>query len=88
MYKSPGSASALPGDLFLPAGHVGHYQSEPYSLGRILAAQVFGMPATVIVDAYVELEKDIWTHASTVMTPEQMEELKDMINIWRADGRA
>jgi hypothetical protein len=46
------------------------------------------MPATVIVDAYVELEKDIWTHASTVMTPEQMEELKDMINIWRADGRA
>jgi len=46
--------------------------------------QVFGMPATIIVDAFKKMEKDAWQLASQVMTPPQLEELKDLILDWNA----
>lgn len=46
--------------------------------------QVFGMPATIIVDAFKNMEKDAWKLASQVMTPPQLEELKDLILDWNA----
>jgi hypothetical protein len=46
--------------------------------------QVFGMPATIIIDAFKKMEKDVWQLASQVMTPSQLEELKDLILDWNA----
>jgi cytochrome c556 len=46
--------------------------------------QVFGMPATIIVDAFNKMEKEAWRMASQVMTPQQLEELKDLILDWKA----
>ena len=46
--------------------------------------QVFGMPATIIIDAFKKMEKDVWHLASQVMTPSQLEELKDLILDWNA----
>ena len=46
--------------------------------------QVFGMPATIIVDAFKKMENDVWHLASQVLTPQQLEELKDMILDWYA----
>lgn len=48
--------------------------------------QVFGMPATTIVDAFKKMENDAWHLASQVMTPQQLEELKDLILDWYADN--
>ncbi|MDD9302367.1 MAG: hypothetical protein HUK40_08500 [Desulfobacter sp.] len=45
--------------------------------------QVFGNPATIMVDAFASLEKDIWSQAATVMTPPQRDELMDLIHSWR-----
>jgi hypothetical protein len=45
--------------------------------------QVFGMPATVMVDAYKTMEADVWDQAAKVMTTDQMDELKDVIIEWR-----
>jgi hypothetical protein len=44
--------------------------------------QVFGMPATIIVDAFKKMEKEAWHMASQVMTPQQLEELMDLILDW------
>ena len=46
--------------------------------------QVFGMPATIIVDAFKKMENDAWQLASQVMTPPQLEELKNLILDWNA----
>ncbi|UCG11904.1 MAG: hypothetical protein JSU72_15500 [Deltaproteobacteria bacterium] len=46
--------------------------------------QVFGMPATIIVDAFKKMENDAWHLASQVMTPQQLEELRDLILDWYA----
>jgi len=48
--------------------------------------QVFGMPATVMVDAFKKMEKDAWTLAAKVMTPEQRREFRDMIEDWYANN--
>ena len=48
--------------------------------------QIFGMPATIMVDAFKKMEKDVWSLAAKVMTPEQMEELYDLIMAWYADN--
>jgi hypothetical protein len=48
--------------------------------------QVFGMPATIIVDAFKKMENDAWHLASKVLTPQQLEELKDLILDWYADN--
>lgn len=50
--------------------------------------QVFGMPATVMVDAFKTMETDAWAVAAKVMTPEQRHEFRDMIEDWYADTRA
>jgi methyl-accepting chemotaxis protein len=46
--------------------------------------QVFGMPATIIVDAFKKMENDAWHLASKVLAPQQLEELKDLILDWYA----
>jgi len=46
--------------------------------------QVFGMPATIIVDAFKKMENDAWHLASQVLTPQQVEEFKDLILDWYA----
>lgn len=46
--------------------------------------QVFGMPATIIVDAFKKMENEAWQLASQVMTPQQLEELRDLILDWHA----
>ncbi len=46
--------------------------------------QVFGMPATIIVDAFKKMENEAWHLASQVMTPQQLEELRDLILDWYA----
>jgi len=46
--------------------------------------EVFGMPATIIVDAFKKMENDAWHLASQVLTRQQLEELKDLILDWNA----
>jgi len=48
--------------------------------------QVFGMPATVMVDAFKTMETDAWDVAAKVMTAEQRQEFRDMIEDWYADN--
>jgi len=48
--------------------------------------QVFGMPATVMVNAFKTMEMDAWTLAAKVMTPEQRQEFSDLIEDWYADN--
>jgi hypothetical protein len=45
---------------------------------------VFGTPATIIVDAFKKMENDAWHLASQVLTPQQVEEFKDLILDWYA----
>ena len=40
--------------------------------------------ATIIVDAFKKMENDAWHLASQVLTPQQLEELKDLILDWNA----
>lgn len=47
--------------------------------------QVFGMPASIMVDAFKNMEADAWALAAKVMTPEQMDELRDLILDWYDD---
>jgi len=47
-------------------------------------SQVFGMPATIMVDAFKKMENDAWNLASQVMAPQQLEELRDLILDWSA----
>jgi len=46
--------------------------------------QVFGMPATMIVDAFKKMENEAWNLASRVLNPQQLEELRDLILDWSA----
>lgn len=46
--------------------------------------QVFGNPATVMVDAFKTMEADAWELAAKVMTHEQRREFRDLINDWYA----
>jgi cytochrome c556 len=39
----------------------------------------FGLPATIMVDAFKEMEKEAWDLAAKVLTPQQIEELRDLI---------
>ena len=48
--------------------------------------QVFGMPATIMVNAFKKMESDAWHLASKVLTPKQREELRDLILDWYADN--
>jgi cytochrome c556 len=45
-------------------------------------AQVFGMPATVMVDAFKKMENEAWNLASRVLNAKQLEELRDLILDW------
>ena len=44
----------------------------------------FGMPATIMIDAFKKMENDVWILASQVMSPQQLAELKDLILDWNA----
>ena len=48
--------------------------------------QVFGMPATVMVDAFKKMETDAWDLVAKVMTPMQREEFRDLILDWYSDN--
>lgn len=45
--------------------------------------QVFGMPAEIMISAFHNMEKDIWSLAAKVLTPKQIEELRRVIEDWR-----
>lgn len=47
--------------------------------------QVFGKPATIMVEAFKTMEADAWELAAKVMTPEQRREFRDLINDWYAN---
>lgn len=47
--------------------------------------QVFGMPAEIMVEAFKTMEDDAWNMAANVMTPPQMEELRELIMDWYYD---
>jgi methyl-accepting chemotaxis protein len=49
-------------------------------------SQVFGSPATVMVDAFKKMEADAWALAAKVMTAEQRREFRDMIEDWFANN--
>jgi methyl-accepting chemotaxis protein len=44
--------------------------------------QVFGMPATIMVEAFQTMEDDAWQMAAKVMTGPQLEELRELIMDW------
>jgi hypothetical protein len=46
--------------------------------------EVYGEDGWVMLDAYRALEADIWKIAAGVYTPEQLEELRQVIGDWRA----
>ncbi|MBC2711322.1 MAG: hypothetical protein HGJ94_10090 [Desulfosarcina sp.] len=48
--------------------------------------QVFGMPASIMVDAFKKMEADAWDLAAKVMTSTQLEEFRDLILDWYADN--
>ena len=48
--------------------------------------QVFGSPATIMVDAFKKMETDAWNMAEKVMTEEQLQEFRDLINDWYANN--
>jgi hypothetical protein len=47
--------------------------------------QVFGKPGTIMVEAFKKMEADAWDLAAKVMTLEQCQEFRDLINDWYAD---
>lgn len=47
--------------------------------------QIFGIPATIMVEAFEKMETDAWNLAAKVMTPDQMDELYDLISEWYAN---
>lgn len=47
--------------------------------------EVFGETGLPVLDAYLELEEDIWGIAAAVYTPEQLSELRTVIGSWRAE---
>lgn len=47
--------------------------------------QVFGMPASIMVDAFKNMETDAWNLAARVLTPAQREEFRDLILDWYSD---
>jgi len=47
--------------------------------------QVFGKPGRIMVAAFEKMEADAWRLAAKVMTPEQRQEFRDLINDWYAD---
>lgn len=48
--------------------------------------QVFGMPATIMVDAFKKMETDAWELVARVMTPVQRDEFRDLILDWYSDN--
>lgn len=48
--------------------------------------QVFGMPASIMVDAFKNMETDVWGMAAKVMTPPQIQEFRDLILDWYSDN--
>ncbi len=46
--------------------------------------QVFGMPASIMVDAFKKMEADAWGLAAKVMTSQQLDELFDVIVDWHS----
>jgi hypothetical protein len=49
--------------------------------------EVYGESAHEVVETLRELEKDIWTIAARVLTPEQQEQLHVMVHKWREENR-
>ncbi|BBO74809.1 hypothetical protein DSCW_22260 [Desulfosarcina widdelii] len=47
--------------------------------------QIFGKPATIMVEAFKTMEVDAWELAAKVMTHEQRQEFRDLINDWYAN---
>ena len=47
--------------------------------------EVFGEKGLPVLDAYLELEQDIWGIAAAVYTPEQLSELRTLVDNWRAE---
>lgn len=47
--------------------------------------QIFGKPATIMVEAFKTMEADAWELAAKVMTHEQRQEFRDLINDWYAN---
>jgi hypothetical protein len=47
--------------------------------------QVFGNPATVMVEAFKTIEADAWELAAKVMTDVQLQEFRDLIDDWYAN---
>ena len=59
------------------------------TLKRIVAEdywipEVYGERAAPVLDAYREIEEDIWDLAASVYSPEQLDELRELIADWRA----
>lgn len=46
--------------------------------------KVFGKPATIMVDAFKKMEAEAWELAAKVMTPEQLQEFRDLILNWHS----
>lgn len=49
-------------------------------------AKVFGEAADPVVKALQKLDADIWSVAARVLTPDQQQELRDLIAQWRQDN--
>ena len=47
--------------------------------------QVFGAPASIMVDAFTKMEDEAWKMAAQVMPPPQTEELRELILDWYYD---
>ena len=46
--------------------------------------EVYGEAGRPVLDAFRELEEDIWGIAAGVYTPEQLDELRELVDDWRA----
>jgi len=47
--------------------------------------QVFGTPASVMVEAFEKMEVEAWELVAKVMTPSQIEEFRELILLWYAN---
>jgi hypothetical protein len=54
-----------------------------FALEEYFVPQVFGVAGEGVLETFIELEKEIWTSASLVLSEEQQDELLDLIQEWR-----
>ena len=50
------------------------------------SSEQFGAHAHILLDAQRDMERDLWSLASTVMSEQQMTELRELIEQWRRDN--